>query len=53
MPIAELPPLTPFTDHVTDVLELPLTLAENCCVAPTFKVAVLGLSVTVTVREVF
>ena len=42
VPSVELPPLIPFTPHVTAVLELSLTVAENCCVCPTGTEALVG-----------
>jgi hypothetical protein len=44
-----LPPLTPFTDHVTVWLDAPATVAVNACVAPTRRFAEAGLTVTVGV----
>ena len=49
VPTEVLPPLTPFTVHVTFVLLLPVTVAVNCCVCPRRTVAVVGLIVTATV----
>ena len=40
VPTEVLPPLTPFTVHVTFVLLLPVTVAVNCCVCPRRTVAV-------------
>src|ERR1700746_2592913 len=34
VPTAALPPVTPFTSHVTAVLLVFCTVAENCCVPP-------------------
>ena len=34
VPVAELPPPTPSTDHVTAVSLVPCTTAVNCCCAP-------------------
>ena len=36
----------PFTVHVAPVLEVPVTEAENCCVAPVATEALVGLTVT-------
>jgi hypothetical protein len=49
VPTEVLPPLTPFTVHVTFVLLLPVTVAVNCCVCPSRTVAVVGLIVIATV----
>ena len=46
MPSEVLPPGRPFTVQVTAVFALPLTLALNCCVAPTLKFAEDGDTVT-------
>jgi hypothetical protein len=35
VPTVELPPATPFTCQVTAVLEVPVTVAVNCCVLAT------------------
>jgi hypothetical protein len=32
VPTVEFPPVTPFTCQVTAVLEVPVTVAVNCCV---------------------
>ena len=48
VPVVELPPVTLFTCQVTAVLDVFVTLAENCCVRPVVTVAVLGLTVTTT-----
>ncbi len=45
----EFPPPTPFTDHVTLVFELPVTVAANCCVCPRKIAAVPGDTETVVV----
>jgi hypothetical protein len=34
LPAVALPPVTPLTDQVTPVFEVPVTVAENCCVFP-------------------
>lgn len=47
VPVVAIPPVTPFTCQVTAVLDVFVTLAENCCVKPVVTVAVLGLTVTV------
>lgn len=36
-------------DQVTEVFELPVTVAENCCVAPVTMLAAVGLMATTTV----
>jgi hypothetical protein len=36
----------PLTVHVAAVLDVPVTEAENCCVAPVASEALLGLTVT-------
>ena len=36
-------------DHVTPVLDVPATVAENCCVCDPFRKAVTGETETVTV----
>jgi hypothetical protein len=41
-----LPPTTPFTAQVNAVLEVLLTTAMNCCVAPIRTVATLGATWT-------
>ena len=46
VPVVVLPPATPFTDHVVPVLLVPETVAVNCCLAPTCKVAEVGEIVT-------
>ncbi len=43
-----MPPGTWFTSHVTVALELPVTMAWNCCVAPSSKLALVGATVTLT-----
>jgi hypothetical protein len=35
VPTVEFPPATPFTCQVTAVLEVPVTVAVNCCVLAT------------------
>ena len=52
VPRVELPPLIPFTAQVTAVLELPLTVAENCCVCPTCTEALVGEIETETPRRI-
>ena len=49
VPTVELPPLTPFTVHVTPVFVVPLTVAVNCCVCPTWMDVLVGDTVTDTV----
>jgi hypothetical protein len=43
-----LPPSLPFTSHVTAVFELPVTVAENCCVRKLGTFAVGGCTATWT-----
>ena len=38
----------PVPVHVTEVLELPVTVAANCCVCPVCRVELVGESVTET-----
>jgi len=47
-PRVEFPPGTPFTLQVTAVLEVPLTVAVNCCVWETITEALAGDRVTET-----
>ena len=47
VPVVELPPATPLTDHVTPVLLVPETVAVNCFEVPTCKLAEVGEIVTV------
>jgi hypothetical protein len=46
VPVVELPPATPFTDHITPVFTVPETEAENCFVHPTCSTAEVGEIVT-------
>src|SRR5579872_4560058 len=48
VPVAALPPMRPFTDHVTEALAAFCTVAVNTCVAPTATVAAAGVTVTDT-----
>jgi hypothetical protein len=48
VPTVLLPPAVPLTLHVTAVLELPLTVAVNCCVCPTRTDMVVGETLTET-----
>jgi len=48
VPVVALPPVTPFTCHVTAVFADPVTIAVNCCVLKTSTLAGLGDTVTVT-----
>jgi hypothetical protein len=48
VPIVALPPVMPFTLHVTAVLAALLTVALNCCVALVSTVAAVGANVTDT-----
>jgi hypothetical protein len=43
VPRPALPPALPFTSHVTAVLLVPETLAENCFVPPSCRVALVGV----------
>jgi len=47
-PVALAPPVTPFTCHVTDIFDEPVTVAANGCVLPARSVAVLGETETFT-----
>lgn len=38
----------PVADQVTPVLEVPVTVAENCCVVPVCTLAEVGLTITET-----
>src|SRR5436853_517726 len=49
VPLDGSPPLTLLTCQVTAVLAVPLTVAVNCCVAPVFTVADVGLMLTAIV----
>jgi hypothetical protein len=42
VPTVALPPVTPLTCHVTALLLVFFSVAENCCVAPAVTVAVVG-----------
>lgn len=42
VPVAGLPPATPFTDQVTEVFDVLLTVAVNCLLLPATTVAVNG-----------
>jgi hypothetical protein len=46
VPVEALPPTTLLTDHVTVLLDAPVTVAANCCVAPTRTLALVGEIVT-------
>jgi hypothetical protein len=46
VPTVEFPPAIPFTDQVTDVFFVPVTVAENCTVAPTRISAFEGATAT-------
>ena len=48
VPVAALPPATPFTCHVTAVFDDPVTVALNDCVAPARTFALAGETETVT-----
>ena len=45
-PVLEMEPAV--VDHTTDVLLVPLTIAENCCVLPDTTVALSGFTLTLT-----
>jgi hypothetical protein len=46
VPTVAFPPATPFTDHVTAVFAVFVTVAVNCCVAPTATLGAAGATVT-------
>ena len=46
MPSVAFPPATPFTDHVTAVLLVPVTVAVNCCFTPARICTVAGATFT-------
>jgi hypothetical protein len=48
VPVAELPPATPFTSQVTERFDEPLTVALKDCIAPARTLALGGATVTVT-----
>ena len=48
MPTVELPPLTPFTSHVTELLDAFCRVALNCCWPPADKTEEVGSMVTIT-----
>ena len=48
VPVAALPPVTPFTCQVTEVFDDPATVAVKCCVAPARTFALAGEMETVT-----
>lgn len=48
VPVAELPPVTPFTCHVTAMFEVPDTVALKVCAAPARTLALVGDTFTVT-----
>ena len=52
VPTVALPPLAPFTCHVTAVFVEPVTVAVNCCVAPVCTDAEVGAMVIPTVVTV-
>ena len=47
-PTELLPPVTPFTSHLTIGFPEPVTLAENCCCAFTWTVTLAGVTLTET-----
>ena len=51
VPVAEPPPATPFTCHVTAAFDVFLTVAANCCVAPAPSVTLFGEMDTETCRS--
>jgi len=51
VPAAAVPPLAPLTLQLTAGLELPITVAENCWVAPRITLALLGVTFTETADE--
>ncbi len=50
-PVAELPPVTPFTCQLTVVFDDPVTVALNGCEAPERTLAVLGETETATLED--
>ena len=46
VPTVALPPAMPFTDQVTAVLVVPVTVAENVCVSPARMLGPLGVTLT-------
>jgi len=50
VPVAELPPCTPFTCQVTAVFDDPVTVALKDCVAPARTLALAGEILTVTIE---
>jgi hypothetical protein len=48
VPVADAPPVTPFTCQVTLALEFPVTVAVNGCESPARTVAEFGETLTVT-----
>jgi hypothetical protein len=48
VPTVELPPATPFTFQLTEVLVVPLTVAENCWLPFTCNAALVGFNETET-----
>ncbi len=53
VPVAALPPATPFTLQFTAAELAPVTVAVNCTVAPSITVAFCGEMVTITLGGVF
>jgi hypothetical protein len=47
-PTVSSPPAIPFTDQLTAVFELPVTVAVNCCESPPWTLALLGETLTLT-----
>ena len=48
VPAVEFPPGTPFTLQVTAVFDVPVTVAESCCVLPSSTLALDEETTTVT-----
>ena len=47
-PVAAVPPVTPFTCHMTDWFDEPVTVGVKLCVAPARKLTAFGATVTLT-----
>src|SRR6476469_5667750 len=50
-PTPAFPPLMPSTSHAALLSAVPLMVTENCCDAPVFTVAELGVTATLTVAD--
>jgi hypothetical protein len=48
VPTVEFPPAFPFTSQLTEVLLVPEMLAENCCVLPSWTIALVGVTAIAT-----